>query len=531
MPHEPPAERLQRRCLWLSLSMSMLTKLIVLGLFVPYSSAFVASSPTRSPWLQHHGGPRPRALPSMADSSEVAAKRLLLEAAFAKGELKEANKRLKILLMQTTAAKGVVAGVVAVTASAVAAPAGSGVVLGLMGRAVLIAAGAAAGAGVAEAIVEFILCLINSCLEPDRVEGDSSEALVINSCDLTLWTVVIISAWRTQARRLPSAYMDALKAQLEAHPPGLPSLADQSEGGRLEAVAKRQALETASTEEGLAENSATTLRARFAKIFIGIKRGLIFFGAMVGYVVGQVVVDVQMLAAMASAVGAQAAVSKAVGWAVAVATVGTTGLVAGARAAEFFDFPFQNLLRMDDEEQVRSSPPNYRLPSCRPTTICNAAVSHTATLSCLCLYRVILFRRCVDSTCTRRASGKSASAQSSTSSASSSATSHSSDHGTLALRSWRAWRSFRQCSMLQTLPHLCVRLTHEWTSDTLDKVYLFLATRIGVEAGGLAQYQVGCGTLMVSCPWRVGPVYTILPAGAWLISEVRSHQDQRQEAR
>ena len=134
----------------------------------------------------------------MADSSEVAAKRLLLEAAFAKGELKEANKRLKILLMQTTAAKGAVAGVVAVTASAVAA--GSGVVL-LLGRAVLIAAAAAAAAGVAEAIVEFILCFV----DPDRVEGDSSEALVINSGDLTLWTVVIISAWRTQARRLPSA--------------------------------------------------------------------------------------------------------------------------------------------------------------------------------------------------------------------------------------------------------------------------------------------------------------------------------------
>ena len=327
------------------LSLSMSTKLIVLGLFTPSSSAFVASSPTRSPWLQHHGGPRPRALPSMADSSEVAAKRLLLEAAFAKGELKEANKRLKILLMQTTAAKGVVAGVVAVTASAVAA--GSGVVLGLMGRAVLVAAGAATAAGVAEAIVEFFLWdpLMNYCLEPDRVEGDSSEALVTNSCDLTLWTVVIISAWRTQARRLPSAYMDALKAQLEAHPPGLPSLADQSEGGRLEAAAKRQA---ASTEEGLAEMKHIDNCAR-------IKRALIAIGAMLGLVVGQVVVDVLMLAAMASAVGAQAAVSKAVGWAVAVATVGTTGLVAGARAAEFFVFPVP--LLVDEEDVVRSSPP------------------------------------------------------------------------------------------------------------------------------------------------------------------------------
>ena len=89
-----------------------------------------------------------------------------------------------------------------------------------------------------------------------------------------------------------------------------------------------------------------------------IKRALIVIGAMVGLVVGEVVVDVHMLAAMASAaVGAQVAVPNAVGWAVAVATVGTTGLVAGARAAEFFDFPFQNLLLMDEEEQVRSSPP------------------------------------------------------------------------------------------------------------------------------------------------------------------------------
>ena len=76
---------------------------IVLGLFAPSSSAFVASPPTRSPWPQlvaRHGGPRPRALPSMADSSEVAAKRLVLEAAFAKGKLNEAKKRLKLLLMQ-----------------------------------------------------------------------------------------------------------------------------------------------------------------------------------------------------------------------------------------------------------------------------------------------------------------------------------------------------------------------------------------------------------------------------------------------
>tara|TARA_B100000795_G_scaffold221447_1_gene176129 strand:- start:1408 stop:1578 length:171 start_codon:yes stop_codon:yes gene_type:complete len=36
----------------------------------------------------------------MADSSEVAAKRLMLEAAFAKGKLNEAKKRLKLLLMQ-----------------------------------------------------------------------------------------------------------------------------------------------------------------------------------------------------------------------------------------------------------------------------------------------------------------------------------------------------------------------------------------------------------------------------------------------
>ena len=314
---------------------------IVLGLVTPISSAFVASSPTRSQLGARHSGPGPRprvSAPSMADSSEVAAKRLVLEAAFAKGELKEANKRLKILLMQTTAAKGAVAGVVA--ASAVAA--GSGVML-LLGRAVLVAVGAAAAAGVGEALVEFVLCLMNSCLDPDRVKG--TEALVINSGDLTLWTVVIISAWRTQARRLPSAYMDALKAQLEAHPPGLPSLADQSEGGRLEAAAKRQA---ASTEEQLAGLKHTHIQ---------IKRALIAIGAMVGGVVGELVVDVHRLAAMASAMGAQAAVSKAVGWAVAVATVVTTGAIAGARAAEFFDFPFQNSLILDEEEQVKASSP------------------------------------------------------------------------------------------------------------------------------------------------------------------------------
>ena len=97
---------------------------IVLGLVTPISSAFVASSPTRSQLGARHGGPGPRprvSAPSMADSSEVAAKRLVLEAAFAKGELKEANKRLKILLMQTTAAKGAVAGVVAASAVAVGA--------------------------------------------------------------------------------------------------------------------------------------------------------------------------------------------------------------------------------------------------------------------------------------------------------------------------------------------------------------------------------------------------------------------------
>jgi hypothetical protein len=308
---------------------------IVLGLVTPISSAFVASSPTRSQLGARHGGPGPRprvSAPSMADSSEVAAKRLVLEAAFAKGELKEANKRLKILLMQTTAAKGAVAGVVAASAVAV----GSGVML-LLGRAVLVAVGAAAAAGVWEALAEFVLCLMNSCLDPDRVKG--TEALVINSGDLTLWTVVIISAWRTQARRLPSAYMDALKAQLEAHPPGLPSLADQSEGGRLEAAAKRQAAST--EDEGLAK----------------AKRPLIAIGAMVGFVVGELVVDVHRLAAMASAMGAQAAVSKAVGWAVAVATVVTTGAIAGARAAEFFDFPFQNSLILDEEEQVKASSP------------------------------------------------------------------------------------------------------------------------------------------------------------------------------
>ena len=43
------------------------------------------------------------------------------------------------------------------------------------------------------------------------------------------------------------------------------------------------------------------------------------------------------------------------------------------------------------------------------------------------------------------------------------------------------------------------------------------------------QCPVGCGALVVSCPQRVGSV--LLPAGAWLISEVRSHQDQRQEAK
>ena len=78
---------------------------------------------------------------------------------------------------------------------------------------------------------------------------------------------------------------------------------------------------------------------------------------MVGGVVGELVVNVHRLAAMASAMGAQAAVSKAVGWAVAVATVITTGAIAGARAAEFFDFPFQNSLILDEEEQVKASSP------------------------------------------------------------------------------------------------------------------------------------------------------------------------------
>ena len=80
--------------------------------------------------------------------------------------------------MQTSAAKGAVAGVVAVTASAVAP--GSGVVPG--GAAVIAtvgAAGAAVAAGVAEALMEFILCLRGYCLDPDR--GDSSEVLVISS--------------------------------------------------------------------------------------------------------------------------------------------------------------------------------------------------------------------------------------------------------------------------------------------------------------------------------------------------------------
>ena len=47
---------------------------------------------------------------------------------------------------------------------------------------------------------------------------------------------------------------------------------------------------------------------------------------------------------------------------------------------------------------------------------------------------------------------------------------------------------------------------------------------IGVEGGGLALCPVGCGALVVSCPPE-GRI-SILPAGAWLISEVRSYQDQ-----
>ena len=265
--------------------------------------------------------------------------------------------------MQTSAAKGALAGAVAVTASAVAP--GSGVVLG---RAAVVAtvgaAAAAAAAGVAEALGEFILCLMNYCLDPD-LKGDSSEVLVINSCQLTLWTVVVISAWRTHARCLPSAYIDALKAQVEAHmhpppPPVLSSFADPSEGRYevAEVAAKRQALEAASIEEGLVET-----KNGLAKQMIRIKRDLILIGTMAGGLVGAVVVDVLMLAAMASAAGARAAGSKAVGWAVAVATVGAAGAAAGARAAELFDFPFQNLLIMDEEEQVRATAPSpYSLP-------------------------------------------------------------------------------------------------------------------------------------------------------------------------
>ena len=296
----------------------------------------------------------------MVDSGDVAAKRLVLEAAFAKGELNEAQKRLKILLTQTTAAKGAVAGVVVVTASAVA---GSGAVLG---RAVLIAAGAAVATGVADALVEFILSWMDLCLpwfHSDRAKGDGSEARVNASCDL--WTmhgtIVIISAWRTQARRLPGAYMDAFKAQFELqnlpNQPALPSLADQSKGGRLEAAAKREAVEAASTEEEQQE-----FAERIVKTNIQIKLHLTLYGAMVGDVVGSLVANVQRLAAMPSAAGAQAAISKVVGWVVAVATVGATGAVAGARAAEFFDYPFRRFLGLAGEELVRGATHNWSSP-------------------------------------------------------------------------------------------------------------------------------------------------------------------------
>ena len=143
-------------------------------------------------------------------------------------------------------------------------------------------------------------------------------------------------------------------------------------------AAKRQALEAASVEEGLAET-----KNGLAKQMIRIKRDLILIGAMAGGLVGAVVVDVLLLAAMASAAGARAAGSKAVGWAVAVATVGATGAVAGARAAELFDFPFQNLLIMDEEEQVRATAPSYSLPHAGPTTICTATIcaQHHSPLS------------------------------------------------------------------------------------------------------------------------------------------------------
>jgi hypothetical protein len=52
---------------------------------------------------------------------------------------------------------------------------------------------------------------------------------------------------------------------------------------------------------------------------------------------------------------------------------------------------------------------------------------------------------------------------------------------------------------------------------------------IGVGGGGLAQCPVGCGAFVVSCPRRVGSDTSSGCLAQY--TEVRSHQDQRQEAK
>ena len=92
-------------------------------------------------------------------------------------------------------------------------------------------------------------CRFGCRLALQTVSRYSTQSEINASCDL--WTmhgtIVIISVWRTQARRLPGAYMDAFKAQSELvrhslaqfelrhppNPPALPSLASQSEVGWL----------------------------------------------------------------------------------------------------------------------------------------------------------------------------------------------------------------------------------------------------------------------------------------------------------
>ena len=57
----------------------------------------------------------------------------------------------------------------------------------------------------------------------------------------------------------------------------------------------------------------------------------------------------------------------------------------------------------------------------------------------------------------------------------------------------------------------------------------YLLQRVGVEGGGLAP-SVRWAAAPSWCPVPGGSDL-MLPAGAWLNNEVRSHQDQRQEAK